>query len=264
MKRLTCTRRFLHALLGALVLASQVASAAQIQVVSSGGFAAALRLLGPGYERSSGNTLVVAWGPSMGQTPEAIPNRLKRGEPVDVVVMVDPALDALIKEGKIAPASKKGLACSRIAMAVRAGAVKPDISTVDALRKTLLGARSIAYSDSASGVYLSTVLFARLGIAEQVKDKGRMIPGEPVGQVVARGEAQIGFQQLSELLPIPGIEIVGLLPDGAQKVTLFSAAVATDSRAPQAAAELIEFLASASAAVVIRQTGLEPYGQAGC
>jgi molybdate transport system substrate-binding protein len=148
----------------------------------------------------------------MGTTPQAIPNRIDRGEPVDVVIMVGEALTELIKRGKIVPASRVDLVRSSIAMAVRSGDPKPDISTVDALKGTLLDAKSIAYSDSASGVYLEKELFPRLGIAEQLRGKARMIPAEPVGKVVARGDAQIGFQQLSELKPLAGIETWACFP----------------------------------------------------
>jgi len=122
----------------------------------------------------------------------------------------------------------------------------------------LLNAKSIAYSDSASGVYLSTVLFVRLGIAEQLAAKSRMIPAEPVGAVVARGDAELGFQQISELLPFPGIELVGPLPADAQKVTVFAAGIATGARQPDAGAELIRFLASPAAAPAITRSGLQP------
>jgi molybdate transport system substrate-binding protein len=240
-----------------LVAAATSATAAELQVVSSGGFAAAYRALAPAFEQASGHTLVAAWGPSMGATKNAIPQRLQRGEPIDVVIMVGSSLDALIEQGKVLADSKRILARSKIAMAVRAGAAKPDIGSVAALKQTLLQARSIAYSDSASGVYLETVLFPRLGIAEQLKGKARMISAEPVGQVVARGEAEIGFQQLSELKHIAGIELVGLLPAEAQEVTLFSAGVVTGAKQAAAGRALVDFLASPAAAPSIEQTGLE-------
>ena len=233
--------------------------AAEIKVMISGGFSAAYRALGPQFERETGHTLSTAAGPSMGETPQAIPNRIDRGEPVDVVIMVGDALGKLIERGKVVPSSRVDLARSSIAMAVRAGDPKPDISTLEAFKRALLEAKSIAYSDSASGVYLETVLFPRLGIAEQLRGKARMIPAEPVGKVVARGDAQIGFQQVSELLPIPGIEIVGLLPEGAQKITVFSAGIATNSREPEAAKALVKFLSSDKAKPEITKTGIEPY-----
>jgi molybdate transport system substrate-binding protein len=141
---------------------------------------------------------------------------------------------------------------------VRSGAPKLDISSVEALRRALLAAKSIAYSDSASGVYVSTELFSRLGIADQVAGKSRMIPAEPVGAVVARGEAEIGFQQMSELKPIPGIELVGMLPSVLQKMTIFSAGVVVGAKEPDAARALIAYLASPAAVAAISESGMEP------
>ena len=156
------------------------------------------------------------------------------------------------------PGTRVDLAQGKIAMAVHAGAPKPDIGTVEAFKRTLLAAKSIAYSDSASGVYLSTVLFPKLGIADQIAGKSRMIPAEPVGLVVARGDAEIGFQQMSELLAVPGIDIVGLLPPEIQKVTVFAAGISSTSKEPDAARALIKFLTSPAAAPVIAKTGIEP------
>jgi molybdate transport system substrate-binding protein len=240
-----------------LLTAVSAASAAEVNVVSSGGFAAAYKALAPEYEKQTGNALNTGWGPSMGETKNAIPNRLQRGEPIDVVIMVRDALDELAAQGKVIPESRVDLARSTIGMAVKAGAPKPDISTVDALKRTLLNAKSIAYSDSASGVYLSTVMFKRLGIADEIKDKARMIPAEPVAKVVARGEAEIGFQQVSELLPVPGIDFVGPLPADVQYVTVFSAGVVKGVRNPEAAQSLIRFLAAPAAAPAVERTGLE-------
>jgi molybdate transport system substrate-binding protein len=242
---------------GVLLLTCRV-GAAVVKVVSSGGFAVAYRALAPDFEHTTRNTLVTSWGPSMGNTPDAIPLRIQRGEPIDVVIMVGYALDDLIKRGKVAADSRVDIARSGIGIAVRAGAPKPDISSVDALRRTLLAAKSIAYSDSASGVYVSTELFRRLGIANQVGAKSRMIPAEPVGAVVARGEAEIGFQQISELKPITGIDLVGPLPPEVQKVTIFSAGIVVGAREPDAAKVLITFLASPAAAAAIKESGLDP------
>jgi molybdate transport system substrate-binding protein len=150
------------------------------------------------------------------------------------------------------------LARSKIAMAVRQGAPKPDISSMDSFKRVLLNAKSIAYSDSASGVYLETVLFPRMGLAEALKGKARMVPAEPVGLVVGRGEAEIGFQQLSELMPQPGIDIVGLIPAEAQKVTVFAAGISATSQHPEAAKVLIDFLASRKAAEEVARSGMEP------
>src|SRR5205085_7224813 len=131
-----------------------------------------------------------------------------------------------------------------------------------AVKRALLAARSIAYSDSASGVYLSTELFPRLGIADAIREKSRMIPAEPVGQVVARGEAEIGFQQMSELLPVAGIDVVGELPGELQKVTVFSAGVVATAKEPEAAAALIGFLASPAAEETVVKSGLKPMSAA--
>jgi molybdate transport system substrate-binding protein len=147
---------------------------------------------------------------------------------------------------------------SQVGIAVRAGAPKPDISTVDALKRALLQAKSIAYSSSVSGVYVSTELFQRLGIAKEALAKGRRIDGEPVGAAIARGEAEIGFQQISELRPVAGVDVVGPLPADLQRITTFSAAVLTQSSDPAAARALIQFLASRDAAAVFRRSGLEP------
>jgi molybdate transport system substrate-binding protein len=143
-------------------------------------------------------------------------------------------------------------------MAVKAGAPKPDITTVDALKRTLLAAKSIAFSDSASGVYLATELFPKLGVWDQIKSKSKKIEADPVGGVVATGEFEIGFQQISELRPVKGIDIVGELPPGAQTVTVFAAGIPTTSKQPEAAKALIQWLASPAAYSVIKKTGLEP------
>jgi molybdate transport system substrate-binding protein len=193
----------------------------------------------------------------MGDTPQAIPNRLKRGEPADVVIMVGTALDDLVRQGAVAGDSRVDLARSKIGMVVRAGAPKPDIGSVEAFKQTLLAAKSIAYSDSASGVYLSSVLFPRLGIADRLAGKSRMIPAEPVAAVVARGEAEIGLQQVSELLPVPGVELVGTLPPELQKITVFSAGIAAGAKEPEAGRALIRFLASPAASAAVEKSGLE-------
>lgn len=256
MKAMNTLSRLLALVACGLMLAPLTSAAKEINVMISGGFSAAYRVLVPEFERSSQHKVVTTSGPSMGATPEAIPNRLQRGEPADVVIMVSSALDELVRQGKAIAGTRADLAQSGIGMAVRAGAPRPDIGSADALKRTLLGARSIAYSDSASGVYLSTVLFPRMGIADQIKGKSRMIPGEPVAAVVARGDAEIGFQQVSELLPVAGIDFVGMLPAEAQKVTVFSAAIATGSREPDAGRELIQFLASPAAASAITRSGM--------
>jgi len=249
-------RTFLVVCIAGLAVAS-AALAEDISVVSSGGFAPALKALVATFEKTTGHHIITQWGPSMGATVNAIPNRLQRGERIDVVVMVGSALDDLAKEGKVVAGSTVVLARSRIGAAVRAGAPRPDIHTVEALKAALLKASSIAYSDSASGVYLSKVLFPRLGIAERIQGKARMSPAEPVGLLVARGEVELGFQQISELKAIPGIELLGPIPAEVNEVTLYTAGVVAGAKAAPAGQAFINFLASPAAAAAIDSTGLE-------
>ena len=229
-----------------------------IIVMISGGFKSTYQALKLEIERETGTRLVTVPGPSMGTTAEAIPNRLARGEPADVVVMVGSALDELAAKGKIIPGTEREIALSPIGMAVRAGAKIPDIHTVAALRQTLLVAKSVAYSDSASGVYLETKLFKRLDIAAEMKGKAHKIRATPVGEIVAKGEAEIGFQEVAELLPIPGVTFVGPLPPEVQLLTTFAAAVVTRSRHPGLARRVVDDLASAEARPVLKKMGLEP------
>src|ERR1035438_7374582 len=215
----------------AALLAVRAAAAADVQVMISSGFYGVYSELGPAFERASGHHLVTTRGPSMGDSPEAIPARLARGEAADVVILDGGAADELGKRGLVRADSKIVLARSLIGMVVRAGAEKPDIGSLEAFRSTLLAAKSIAYSDSGSGTYLSTTLFPKLGIADQIASKSRKVrgppSGEPVAGVVARGEAEIGFQQVSELLHVPGVLFVGPIPTELQQDTFFSAAIAT-------------------------------------
>jgi molybdate transport system substrate-binding protein len=228
--------------------------------MTSGAFTAAYLELMPRIELLTKKKLVTA-ATSIGTGENSIPNRLRRGEPVDVVIVADAVLLGLIKDGLIMAESHTPVARSAIGMAVRAGAPKPDISTVDALKRTLLQAQSIAYSASVSGDYLSTELLQRLGIADPVLSKCRRIEGgERVGAVIARGEAEIGFQQLSELLPVPGIAHITPLPPEVQKVSIFSAGVALSTTDSDAAYALIKFLSSPEAADAITHSGLEPVG----
>jgi molybdate transport system substrate-binding protein len=241
----------------ALWLAS-TAHAADVHVMISGGLSAAYNALVPEFEKATGNKVITAYGPSMGTTVNAIPMRLERGEPADVVILVGYALDDLIKQGKAVAGSRVDLVNSKIGIAVKAGAPRPDISSVDAIKRALLAAKSVAYSDSASGVYVSTEMFDKLGVTAEMKDKAKKIPATPVAEIVARGEAELGFQQISELKPVPGIGIVGPLPDALQKVTVFSAGIATASKEPEAGKALIKFLASPAARETIVNSGLEP------
>ncbi|MHC2332518.1 substrate-binding domain-containing protein [Bradyrhizobium sp. USDA 4454] len=256
MRASTAIRALTLAFVGALAFTS--ACAAEVHVMISGGLTAAYKALVPEFERKTGHKVVTAFGPSMGTTANAIPVRLERGEPADVLIMVGYALGDLIKQGKVVADSRVDLVKSPIGIAVKSGAAKPDIGSADSVKQALLAAKSVAYSDSASGVYVSTEMFAKLGIADQMKDKARMIPATPVGEIVAKGEAEIGLQQISELKPVAGIDIVGALPEPLQKITIFSAGIATASKEPEAGKALISFLASSDARDALVKSGLDP------
>lgn len=250
--------RIAAAALTCVLLTAATVRADEIKVVTSATFKPAYLELVPEYERATHNVLVTEYGPSMGATHSAIPMRLNRGEEIDVIIMAAPRLDELIKEGKVRAEGRVDLARSSIAMVVKAGVPKPDISTLDALKKTLLAAKSIACSDSDSGVYLTSELFQKLGIADRINGKVIRIEATPVGEAVAAGNAEIGFQQISELLPVKGIDIVGPLPPGAQRVTFFAAGIPVTAKNPEAAKGLIQWLASPAAYAAIRKSGLEP------
>jgi molybdate transport system substrate-binding protein len=250
-------RAFLLGIAAALVLTG-AASAAEVRVMISGGLTAAYKALVPEFERQTGNKVLTAYGPSMGTTVNAIPVRLERGEPADVLIMVGYALGDLVKQGKVIGDSRVDLVKSPIGIAVKAGAPKPDISSADSVKRALLAAKTVAYSDSASGVYVSTEMFDKLGIADAMKDKAKKIPATPVGEIVARGDAELGLQQIAELRPVSGIDIVGQLPPDLQKITVFSAGIASVSREPDAGRALIKFLASPAARDALVNSGLEP------
>ena len=232
----------------------------EIIVMTSGTFTAAYLELIPQLERLTGKKFVTA-ATSIGTGENSIPNRLKRGEVVDVIIVADPVLKTFIQDGLVLAETYTPVVRSVIGMAVRAGAPAPDISTIEALKHTLLRAKSIAYSASVSGRYLTTELYQRLGIADQVAGKSRLIGGgERVGAVIARGEAEIGFQQVSELFPVPGIAHITPLPPEVQKVSVFSAGVAASTTDPDLAYTVTKFLVSPEAARAIEKSGLEPIG----
>ena len=243
-------------------LAASAASAADIKVMISAGFFNVYKELGPAFEKSTGHKLITTRGPSLGDSPEAIPTRLARGEHADVVIMDGAGADLLDARDLVRAGSRMPLAESFIGMVVRAGQPKPDISTVEALRKALLAAKSIAYSDSSSGTYLSTVGFRKLGVADEIAGKTRKVrgppSGEPVAAVVARGEAEIGFQQVAELIHVPGADFVGTVPAEIQPPTYFVGALPKGSQQADAAVALLRFLSSTEAAAVIAKAGLKP------
>jgi molybdate transport system substrate-binding protein len=254
--------RYLSLMGAAILLMAGSAPAADVHVLISAGFYGAYAELAPAFERASGHHLVTTRGPSMGDSPEAIPARLARGEAADVVILDGGATDELGKKGFLRADSKVELARSLIGMVVRDGAAKPDIGSVESFRSTLLAAKSIAYSDSGSGTYLSTTLFAKLGVADQIASKSRKVrgppSGEPVAKVVARGEAEIGFQQVSELMHVEGVSFVGAIPAELQPGFSFAASLTSTVQQPDAATALIRFLASPDAAPVIAKAGLLP------
>jgi molybdate transport system substrate-binding protein len=245
-----------------LLIVSGAASAADIKVMISAGFFSVYKELGPAFEKSTGHKLVTIRGPSVGDSPEAIPTRLARGEEADVVIMDGVGVDLLEQRDLARPGSRMPLAESFIGMVVRAGQPKPDISTMDALRNTLLAAKSIACSDSSSGTYLSTIGFKKLGVADEIAGKTRKVrgppTGEPVAAVVARGEAEVGFQQVPELIDVPGVDFVGTVPSDIQPPTLYVGALPKNSQHPDAAIVLMRFLSSVEAAEVIAKAGLKP------
>ena len=254
--------KWLAALIVVAVLIPRSASAEEVRVMISAGFFSVYAELGPAFERATGHRLVTTRGPSMGDSPEAIPTRLTRGEMADVVILDGGAADELTKRGVVRAGTKVVLALSQIGMVVRAGAAKPNISTVDDFRRILLAAKSIGYSDSASGTYLSTELFKKLGVEDQVARKSRKVrgppSGEPVAAVVARGELEIGFQQVSELLHVAGVTFVGAIPAELQPGHSFAGAITTKAQAPDAALALLRFLSSPEAASTIVKAGLTP------
>jgi molybdate transport system substrate-binding protein len=261
MKPIRLVRLFLT-LCAAALLTGAVASAADVHVMISAGFYGVYSELAPAFEHATGHHLITTRGPSLGDSPEAIPTRLTRGEVADVVILDGGSADELARRKLVQTGSKIVLARSQVGMVVRAGAAKPDIGTVEAFRKMLLAVKSIAYSDSASGIYLSTILFSKLGVADQVARKSQKVrgppSGEPVAAVVARGEAEIGFQQVSELINVPGVTFVGTMPAELQPDVTFAGALTSTVRQPEAARALIRFLASPDAATTIRKAGLTP------
>lgn len=252
------TRGLLALCAGLVVLAAQSAQAVEIRVITSGAFTEAYKQLIPEFEKQTGHKVISSFGASVGNAPDAIPMRLARGEKFDLVILSDGGLEALVKSGYVIKGSRVDLVRSQIGAAVRKGTPKPDISTVEALTKTLLDAKSIAYSASASGVYLSTELFPKLGVAEQLKDKAKKIMSERVGAVVARGDAELGFQQVSELIYFKELDFIGTLPEAVQQTIFFSAGLIDGSNEQVTAKQLIRFFQSPEVADVIRKTGLDP------
>ncbi|HEY7086083.1 MAG TPA: substrate-binding domain-containing protein [Hyphomicrobiaceae bacterium] len=229
----------------------------EMRVVCSGAFRAAFEVLVDGFEEASGRRVVTAWGSSAPGATTSIPARLAAGEPLDLVIMARQGLDTLIGQGLVVAAGCTDLARCGIGVAVRTGAPRPDLTSAATLIDALKGAGAIAFSSSASGIYLKG-LFQRLGLAEALGSRLQQIQGEPVGAVIARGEAEIGFQQVSELLPVPGIDFVGPLPAEIQQLTAFAAGIPAGAIEQATARALIAYCRAPAAAAIIRASGMEP------
>jgi molybdate transport system substrate-binding protein len=239
------------------VLAVPDAASAQIRVMMSGGFSAAYNKLLPEFEKTSGISVTTTTGGSQGNGPNTIAAQLRRGVSADVVIMNRLGLDELIAQGRIVMGTDVDVAQTSLGVAVRAGAPKPDISTVAAFRQTLLRARSVTIDSSTSAIHLSTKLFPRLGIADAMTGKTMAEPAT----AVSRGNAEIGVLPVSEILPVGGVELVGTIPAEIQDVQVFVAAVIAGSEQIAASKRLIAYLTSQSAAMVIEQSGMEQSGR---
>ena len=230
----------------------------ELRIMTSGAFTAAHLELIPEVEKLTGKKVVTVTT-SVGTGETSIANRLKRGEIADVVIVADDLLQQFIADKCVLEAGHKKIASSVIGIAVRAGAPKPDVSTAEAFKRFLLAANYVAYSASVSGKYLTTEIYPRLGIADVMMPKSHLTTGGVrTGAVVARGDADVCCQQISEMLPVEGIAHITPLPPELQKVSYFAAGVGTNSPDKVTAQKMIDFLASAAAAAAIRKSGLEP------
>lgn len=246
--------RLVGAALGAMLLSTS-AHAAEIKVLATQAIEGAYRELVPLFEKASGHTVATTFTGTLDAQ-----KRIAAGEVYDLIIMAGAAIDDLIKAGKVTPGTRVDLASSGVGVAVRAGAPKPDIHSTEALTKALLAARSIGYSSGPSGVYLAG-LFRRLGIADQLESKLKQTPtGVFVGSIIASGDVEIGFQQISELAHYPGIDYVGPLPADIQNVTVFSSGIHTQAVSSDAARAWVSFLTSRAAAAVFRSKSMEPAG----
>jgi molybdate transport system substrate-binding protein len=239
-----------------MLAASEPAGAAEIKVICSNALKTTLEQLAPAFEKATEHKLAVTWGATVPLKAD-----IEKGATFDLAVLTTAAVDDLIGQGKLVAATRSALANSGAGVAVRKGAAKPDISTVDAFKNALLNARSVAYVEQGgTGIYLKALL-QRLGIADAIKAKVKLLPPEnPAANAIANGEAEIGMTQISEILPYAGAELVGPFPAEIQLTTSFGAAVGTNAAQPEAAAALIKFLTGPSAAAVFKAKGLDPAG----
>jgi molybdate transport system substrate-binding protein len=237
------------------MLAATSANAAEINVVASTAMREILEALVPQFERESGSRVTVTF-----LSGAVLPVKMKEGAQADVVVTTPSTIDDLVAAGKVVANSRVDFVRSSAGVAVRAGAPKPDISTPEAFKNALLAAKTVGYSQGPSGVHFLTVL-AKLGITDQVKAKGVVPPlGQRVGTLIAEGKAEIGVQQITELLLIPGIDFVGPLPKDLQATIVYATATPTSAKEKAGAAALVKYLGSEPTVPVIKKMGLEPAG----
>lgn len=243
---------FIVGLAGALLI-SGVAGAAEIKVLSTQATEESFKELVPQFEKATGHKVTTVFTGTLDAN-----KRLAAGESYDLLIMSSTSIDEHLKDGKVAPGTRVDLAKSGVALAVKPGTPKPDIKTVEALKKTILAAKSIGYSTGPSGVYIIS-LFEKLGVADQVKGKLKQTPtGVFVGSIIASGEVEIGFQQVSELSQYKGIVYVGPLPAEVQKYTTFSSAIIAGTKQADAAKALVKFITTPVAASAYKKRGMEP------
>jgi molybdate transport system substrate-binding protein len=234
------------------------AAGAEIKVLTAGAFKQVLLALLPDFERTSGHKVTVE-----NDTVGALTKRIAGGEAFDLAVLTPKAVDDLAKEGKFAAGSRVNLARVGVGVVVKDGTPKPDISSVAAFKQALLAAKSVAYIDPAaggsSGIYVAGLL-DKLGIASEVKPKAKLIPGGAVAEHVAKGEAELGIHQISEILPVKGVTLVGPLPAEIQNYTVYAAGIGAHAKESDAAKALLKTLTSPAAAEVLKSKGMEPAG----
>jgi molybdate transport system substrate-binding protein len=240
----------------ALGAAAPAAYAAEVTVLSTVALTPTLDELTPKYESSSGNKLMVVYS-----TIADLKKRIEAGETADVMILSRPVLDGLQTQGKVAQGSIVNVGSSYVAIGVRTGAPKPDISTAEKLKTALLATKSISYADpakgGASGVYFAKVI-DRLGIADQMKSKTILVPGAQAGELVAKGEVEMGVAQASEIAAVPGAQVVGPLPGDLHSAIVFAVGIGSMSKDPAAARSLIELLTSPTGAAVLKSKGMDP------
>jgi molybdate transport system substrate-binding protein len=246
------TKKLIIAVTGALLLSS-AAGAGDIKVLSTQATEEAYRELIPQFEKASGHKVTTVFTGTLDAN-----KRLAAGETYDLLIMSGPSIEEHIKGGKVVAGSRIDIAKSGVGVGVKAGAPKPDISTTEALKKTLLAAKSIGYSTGPSGIYV-VGLFQRMGIADEIKGKLKQTPtGVFVGSIIANGEAEIGFQQVSELSHFAGVDYVGPLPADVQQFTMFASGIIAGAKEAEAAKALVQFISAPAAAAAFKKRGMEP------